>query len=264
MRKLISVCIAIFLLLSLTGCNEEQKAALEVIIEQEVLSEDVYTPKSYEKYVTALEDAKAVKDDFFASENDIFNAKKKLQTAIEELCLKPNKSELTSLIDRAHSLNENKHTTASYLKLNDAAESCISVLNDENSTQYDVDKAVEQMNTMFNGLVVAQRGVYRINCSLSMISNMSVGNEWVTSIEYNGQNIKAGDTITVPLNSSITIVGNVTEKDSIPDLGSGSVQLTPDGKEKTVEIYVTENRGKYAGNTAVWKLHCSAELLERV
>lgn len=264
MRKLISVCIAIFLLLSLTGCNEKQKAALEVIIEQDVLSEDVYTPKSYEKYVTALEDAKAVKDDFFASENDIFNAKKKLQTAIEELCLKPNKSELSSLIDRAHSLNEKKYTTASYLKLNDAAESCITVLNDENSTQYDVDKAVEQMNTMFNGLVVAQRGVYKIHCSLSMISNMSVGNEWVKSIEYNGKAIKDGDRITAPLNSSITIICTVTEKDSVPDIGNGSVQLSLDGEEKTTEIYVFENRGKYAGSAAVWKLRCSAELLERV
>ena len=37
-----------------------------------------------------------------------------------------------------------------------------------------------------------------------------------------------------------------------------------DGKEKIAEIYVIENRGKYAGNTAVWSLHCSAELIERV
>ena len=264
MRKLISVCIAIFLLLSLTGCNEKQKAALEVIVEQEVLSEDVYTPKSYEKYVTALEDAKAVKDDFFASENDIFNAKKKLQTAIEELCLKPNKSELSSLIDRVHSLNEKKYTTASYSKLNDTVVSCTVVLNNENSTQQEVDKAVEQMNDVFNGLIIAKRGVYRINCSLSMISNMSVGNEWVKSIEYNGKAIKDGDRITAPLNSSITITCTVTEKDSVPDIGNGSVQLSLDGEEKTVEIYVIENRGKYAGNTAVWKLHCSAELLERV
>lgn len=78
---------------------------------------------------------------------------------------------------------------------------------------------------------------------------MSVGNEWVKSIEYNGQAIKDDDTITAPLNSSITIVGTVTENDSVPDTGNGSVQLSLDGKEKTVEIYAIENRGKYAGNT---------------
>lgn len=148
--------------------------------------------------------------------------------------------------------------------MNDTVVSCTAVLNNENSTQQEVDKAVERMNNMFNGLVIAKRGVYRIHCSLSMISNMSVGNEWVKSIEYNGQAIKDGDTITAPLNSSITIVGTVTENDSVPDTGNGSVQLSLDGKEKIAEIYVIENRGKYAGNTAVWSLHCSAELIERV
>ena len=263
MRNFISI-IMVILLLSLTSCNEKPKAELQVVIERDIQNEEVYTPESYEKYMTALEEAKTVKNNLFASESNIFNAKQKLQTAIEGLCLKPDKSKLSAILDKACNLNEKKYTTASYSKLNDMVVSCTTVLNNENSTQQEVDKAVEQMNNVFNGLVVAKRGVYKIHCSLSMISNMSVGNEWVKSIEYNGKAIKDGDTITAALNSPITIICTVTEKDSVPDIGNGSVQLSLDGKEKTVEIYVIENRGKYAGNAAVWKLHCSAELLERV
>lgn len=149
---------AILLLLSLTGCNEEQKAALQVVIEQDIQNQEVYTPESYEKYMTALEEAKPVKNNLFASESDIFNAKQKLQTAIEKLCLKPDKSKLGSLIDEANCLNNKKYTTASYSRLNDTVVSCTAVLNNENSTQQEVDKAVERMNNVFNGLVIAKKG----------------------------------------------------------------------------------------------------------
>lgn len=92
------------------------------------------------------------------------------------MCLILDKCKHSSLIAEANCLNVKKYTTVSYSRLNDTVVFCMTVLNDENSTQQEVDKAVEQMNNVFNGLVVAKRGGYRISCSLPVISNMSVGN----------------------------------------------------------------------------------------
>lgn len=331
MRKFISICIILLVLFSLTGCNEEQKEALQVIIGQEVQDQNVYTPDSYQNYLTALERAKSVKENTFASKKEIANAQQDLQTAIDELYVKPdktslitkrdeaqnitldiyipnstseltdaiigaesvigdenarqenidtaigeidngikalvkkpNKDKLSSLINKANNLNENKYTTASFSTINNTTSSCSLVLNNENSTQQDIDNAVEKMNNVLNGLVTAKNGVYKVYCSLSMTANMSVGNEWLSSIEYNGKSLRNGDTITAPLNSGITITGTVIESDSVPDYGSGSVRLSLDGGEKATKIYVRENRGRYSGNYAIWELCCSAELIERV
>lgn len=331
MRKFIGICFAVLLLFSLTGCNEESKAALQGIIDQEVQDESIYTPDSYQNYVLALENAKSVKEKALASKNEITEAQQNLKAAIENLYIKPDKtpliskceeakgitlsiyipntttalsdaiataktvledensrqenidtairaiddgiaalvkkpdkSKLSSLIDKANNINENKYTTVSCSTLNTAASFCSAVLSNENSMQQDVDLAVEKMNTAINSLVTARSGVCKIYCSLSMTANMSVGNEWLKSIEYNGQSISNGTTITVPLSSTITITGTVIESDSVPDYGSGSVRLSLDGSEKITEIYVRENRGRYSGNYAIWELSCSAELIERV
>lgn len=39
----------------------------------------------------------------------------------------------------------------------------------------------------------------------------------IKAIEYNGQSIYDGGKITIPINSNITITGNITERDSVPD-----------------------------------------------
>ena len=88
------------------------------------------------------------------------------------------------------------------------------------------------MNNALNSLVTAKYGVYKVYCSLSMTANMGVGNEWLCSIEYNGELLRHDDTITAPLNSGITITGTVIKSDSVPDYGSGSVRLTLDGGRK--------------------------------
>ena len=331
MKKLFAIILVTLMLFSLTGCNEEQKEALQSVIDQEILSEESYTPDSYQNYLTALENAKEIKDGVFSSKKDIDEAQSNLQTAIDELYIKPDKTELiskrdnaqqmsldsylpnsrteldnaiqnassviddenarkeniddalsdiengikalvtkpnknnlSSLIKKAKGTNKNRYTTASCNTLESVVSSCESIVNNENSTQQEVNQAEEKMEDAISDLVVAKNGVYRINCSLNMTANLSVGNEWLKSIEYNGKSINNGQTITVPINSGITIKGTVIESDSVPDVGSGSVYLSSNGGEKTIEIYVRENRGRYSGNFAIWELTCSAELIERV
>ncbi len=99
---------------------------------------------------------------------------------------------------------------------------------------------------------------YRINYTITLISNNSVGNDWGTTVSCDGDPIRSGEIITGAVGSYITIRANVTEYDSIPDSASGSLRLRLiDGTSDSVTISVKENRGKYAGNTARWKLTCS-------
>ncbi len=99
---------------------------------------------------------------------------------------------------------------------------------------------------------------YRISYTLTLISNNSVGHNWGTTVSCDGDSIRSGEIITGTVGSYVTIRANVTEYDSIPDSGGGSLRLRLiDGTSDSVTISVKENRGKYAGNTAKWKFTCS-------
>lgn len=264
MKRVCSIAICIVMVFVLSGCNEQQKAALQSVIEQEIQSEDIYTPSSYQSYLTALEYAKNIKDKTFSSKEEISYAQNNLQTAINELYIRPDKSNLSHLIDKAKGIGKTKYTTASYNKLESAITPCELTLRDDNSIQQEVTQAEKKLEDAISQLTVAKKGIYQINCSLNMTANLSVGNEWIKSVEYNGKTIRNGETITAPLNSGITLKATVIENDSIPDTGKGSVYLMLDGTEKTTEIYVRENRGRYSGNYAIWELTCSVTLIERI
>ena len=95
-----------------------------------------------------------------------------------------------------------------------------------------------------------------ISCSCSGYNH--VGNEWYKYFSIDNIQVKSGDKITVTLGESIEIYTSFTEDDKVPDVGSAwdNVALTQNyiknGFSITQTIYVTENRGRYSGNTAVW------------
>ncbi len=104
------------------------------------------------------------------------------------------------------------------------------------------------------------QGVYRIVYEFALRSNDRVGNAWETSVTCNGKTITSGDTIAATSASVVTIEAFVTESDNIPDSGSGAIRLPlEDGASSSVRISVRENRGRYAGRTAVWELVCSVK-----
>jgi len=98
--------------------------------------------------------------------------------------------------------------------------------------------------------------------SVDLIYNNHVGNEWSTYSEVEGyyiSRIQRFEKIYDKSKVRLKFYARTTENDKIPDIGSNSCDVDlnlQDGiKSKLVilDVIVTENRGKYAGNSAKWR-----------
>ncbi|WP_260986493.1 hypothetical protein [Paenibacillus xylanexedens] len=94
--------------------------------------------------------------------------------------------------------------------------------------------------------------------SAELVENNSVGNEWAIGASVNGKELEEGSSVTLNLKSTGTLKleAIAKEQDKIPDYGSKStnVKLSSFSKStnKILSVVVTENRGRYSGNTATW------------
>lgn len=109
------------------------------------------------------------------------------------------------------------------------------------------------------------REIYQVTFETQELSNDHVGEEWSFIYTYGGERIRSGDWLPcVPGSaSSFFIEVTVKENDTYDDVATGSIKIAAcDGGEGTTEITVAENRGRYSGNTAVWRITCTVKLLE--
>ncbi len=103
---------------------------------------------------------------------------------------------------------------------------------------------------------------YQITYQFVLCSNDSVGAEWRQTVTYNDLYLLSGDTIVADKGESLVLGVRITERDSVPDVGTGYIQFEPGGGTESIEIEIVENRGRYAGNIAVWCLKCTATSVE--
>jgi len=104
--------------------------------------------------------------------------------------------------------------------------------------------------------------------SAKLVENNHVGNEWSTGAEVNGQAISVGKSKTLKLKDSdvILLAATAVEEDKVPDEGAESeeIEVSSLTKPKTtskIDVMVTENRGRYSGNTATWTFTFKIEKL---
>lgn len=224
---------------------------------------NLYLPKSttYLNYI--ITKTKYLIDDENATIEDIDNNIKQIDIAINELILKPDKSNLINLINQTNNLDKEKYTTESYNNLLTTINSATLILNDENATEQQVTDTIQELNNHINNLTIAKKGIYRINYIADMLSNNHVGNEWGYEIYYNDEAISNGATITAPINSNISIEATVIEYDKITDYGYSYIDLTlKDNEIAKTTVTVRENRGRYTGNIATWEITCYVNLIE--
>lgn len=101
---------------------------------------------------------------------------------------------------------------------------------------------------------------FKITWSASLLDSNHVGNNWSKSFEVNGEPFASGALITVSPESTLSVCLCVVETDRHPDRGSCSRQLSysddlwKTGCEISEMVYVREDGGRYAGNSAVWSV----------
>lgn len=97
--------------------------------------------------------------------------------------------------------------------------------------------------------------------SIECVQNNHVGNEWGFGSMVNKKELSEGDSIEISttLTGKLTIVSIAEEQDKYPDYGSKTLSVSVSklkaNKDTTYtsNVTVTENRGRYSGNSAVWK-----------
>lgn len=122
----------------------------------------------------------------------------------------------------------------------------------------------EQIETMPEGTTDYTYGIYELTFTAKKISNNSVGNDWKITYKHNEEIIKNGYQILLSLEvfTFQTIEVEIREKDKIDDVGCGKMNVAIcDGGSGKVKITITENNGRYKGNTAEWEISCSVKLV---
>lgn len=111
---------------------------------------------------------------------------------------------------------------------------------------------------------VYTEGVYELYIVESLLHNDSVGNDWQRIYTCNGEPIEHGKRWTIPLDTTETFIIEITitKNDKWPDTGSGTLSLSlVDSFEASVIINISENKGRYKGNTAQWQITCGVKLM---
>ncbi len=102
--------------------------------------------------------------------------------------------------------------------------------------------------------------MFSIDWSAEMLSNDHVGNNWDISFIVDGENFKSGSTVILDKKSSLRFVFHAAEDDTFPDVGEFSVEipvsgnLSKEGYSMTKDVEIVEDKGRYAGHVAVWRV----------
>lgn len=93
-----------------------------------------------------------------------------------------------------------------------------------------------------------------------MVYNDHVGNEWLFDVEIEGKRCSLDETVNIEGSDIIEVVFKVEEVDKISDFGSTTLKIDLNTLDLNteqytdIEVIVKENRGRYSGNTAKWKM----------
>lgn len=106
--------------------------------------------------------------------------------------------------------------------------------------------------------------IYELRFNTKELDNNSVGDEWAITYTYNGETVRNGLQIMLPLGETSleTVEVEIIERDTINDVGAGVLNIQIyDGSYTRTEVKVVENAGRYKGNSALWEITCTVKLV---
>ena len=101
---------------------------------------------------------------------------------------------------------------------------------------------------------------FSVGFTYKVVDSNLVGNNWSCIYSIDGDGLYIGNTLAVSIGSVIRITATATENDNSKDVGSNSISRTiskddiNNGFTTSFYVYVKEDRGRYAGNTATIKV----------
>lgn len=110
----------------------------------------------------------------------------------------------------------------------------------------------------------------KITYDCHLLQNNSVGNEWITGLIINDEEIYSSYEGFFKPNSIIKITAFAIEDDTYPDVGAKKISIpikALDNKskiERSINTVVREDRGRYTGNTATWQFNITVERKVRI
>ena len=120
------------------------------------LDKDKYVEESWNAMVPVLQEAQDVLADQKASQSEVDKVYIELVTAFLNLRFKPveevDKTELEALIKEAEGYDEEEYTPSTWNVLEEALEAAKEVMNNENATEAEVEKAVNDLQEAINAL----------------------------------------------------------------------------------------------------------------
>lgn len=135
------------------------KTALGTLIEEmnkqlEESKPEEYFEETWTSFVAELEKAKAVYANESATQKEVDKAYADAKNAYDGLVLKPSKEKLEELINKAKGLDETKYTAETWKVLQEELTVSKSVLENDNATEEEIEKAVNKINLAIESLVL--------------------------------------------------------------------------------------------------------------
>lgn len=120
--------------------------------------------------------------------------------------------------------------------------------------------STDGITTTLNVKVSPSPQKFKITWSASLIAKNHVGNNWSKLFEVNDEEFSSGSTFVLEPDGTFTIRLTIQDNDARPDIEDYfeeivySADLCKNGHTITDTLYVTENGGRYSGNSAEWKI----------
>ena len=138
--------------------EKADKAALEdAIDEADAKAEADYTPKTWEPFKKALDEAKKVHADENATQEEVDNAKAALEKAMEALEEKVDKAALEKAIEEADAKDKLDYTPKTWEPFKKALDAAKKVAENDEATQEEVNNAEKQLKDAMAGLQKASQ-----------------------------------------------------------------------------------------------------------
>ena len=216
---------------------------------------DDYMNSDWVAFDKALAGAQKIIDKESATANEISTVHIALTNVIENLVLKPDKTELQILYERANSIDTTLYSKSSLAVLDYAKAIAWDALYIAQVDQARIDEIESELNDAINGLQYKVTKTYTVICTATMIYNNNVGDQWGYYTTINDYDFSKKYTFEEEVGVTIQAEASVYENDEVTDWGSTFFDLImTDGYTTSVEVTVRENRGTYAGNKAKWKM----------